>query len=48
MLLQKKIDKLFLKNQVQMKCNEVQITSEAAIMTVNDEVVVHESITIDE
>ena len=28
--------------------NEVQITSEEAIMTVNDEVVVHESITIDE
>ena len=27
---------------------EVQITSEEAIMTVNDEVVVHESITIDE
>ena len=28
--------------------NEVQITSEEAIMTVNEEVVVHESITIDE
>ena len=28
--------------------NEVQITSEEAIMTVNNEVVVHESITIDE
>ena len=28
--------------------NEVQITSEEAIITVNDEVVVHESITIDE
>ena len=28
--------------------NEVQITSEEAIITVNDEVVIHESITIDE
>ena len=28
--------------------NEVQITSEEAIMSVNEEVVVHESITIDE
>ena len=28
--------------------NEVQITPEEAIMTVNEEVVVHESITIDE
>ena len=28
--------------------NEVQITSEEAIMTANDEVVVHEFITIDE
>ena len=33
---------------MQMKCNEVQITSEEAIMTVNYEVVVHESIAIDE